>query len=56
MEDKIKKNWLILKGVLQYFTEERNRSRVYLTVNELEIFEQKIKRAIREKKLKRIRK
>jgi len=55
MEDKIKKDWFILKGVIQHFEEQnKNPCHPYLTTEEREIFEKKIQRAIREKKLKRI--
>jgi hypothetical protein len=47
MEKDMIKNWNYIKGI---FSDDKP----YLTEKELEKFEQKMKRAVREKKLKRI--
>ena len=52
MEQDMIKNWNYIKGVFD--DSQRNPRQGYLTVKELEIFEQKLKRSIRKKKLLRI--
>jgi len=46
-------NWNYLKGVLQK-TPEKTQNRPYLTEEEMERFEAKMKKSLRKKKLKRI--
>lgn len=53
MEQEMKKDWLVIKGVIQKFS-QKTRNRPYLTNEELEHFENKMKNALRKKKLERI--
>lgn len=50
MEQEMKKYWLVIKGIIQKFSENRP----YLTDEEMKEFERKMNNALREKKLKRI--
>jgi len=53
MEDGAYKHWNYIKGILVEFPKE-TKNRPYLTEEEMQKFEAKLKRAFREKKLKRI--
>lgn len=53
MEQEMKKDWLVIKGVIQKFS-EKTRNRPYLTDEQMKEFERKMNNALREKKLKRI--
>jgi len=53
MEQEMKKDWFILKGILQK-SEQKTKNRPYLTNEEMEAFERKMKNALRMEKLGRI--
>lgn len=56
MEEQMKKDWSIIKGIFTKF-ETRNINRrpyTYLTKEEIEEFERKMKNSIRIKKLQRV--
>jgi hypothetical protein len=53
MENDMIENWNDIKGALVTFN-EKTQNRPYLTEKEMEKFEVKMKRSLRNKKLKRI--
>ena len=52
MEEEINKYWMFVKSIV--YSDLKTKNRPYLTQEQQEIFEQKIRRALREKKLQRI--
>ncbi len=53
MEEEMKKDWNYIKDCLMVF-EEKTKNRPYFTKEDMEDFQNKMKRSLREKKLKRI--